>query len=479
MNNALKRLCPIRFSVVLAQLVVTIAVAGDNCPVKPDGSFVPAAGVSALLAAQPDGRIFARISNSVVRLDLGGSIDPGFIPIHATNLYGWPGIYNLVVRPDGRVLVAGGFKEINRVPRHGIARLQADGTLDLEFNVSPSLLDALVGDPAILAIQADGGILMGGSFSGPADTEGVRSLTLIRLFADGTLDPSFDARTALLPYSGWHRDIASLLPQPDGRILIVSGMYPTTRGPIYHLFRLNSDGSLDNGFEPPQSSNDGILPVGLQSDGKLIAVETLGSRGGMSKSLVRLASDGSADDNFSRALEDQRIGSGSVEAAVVQPDGNILIAGSRPSAEGKTWHGLFRLNQDGIREADCELELPQDWRVRTMLLVPHSAVFLAGDFQVVDGQTHEGIVRVQLNPPAPTFKGISRTLDGRVRLSLATEPGKTYQVQASVDLVNWVLNRTVNGTGEVIEIEDAAAPYAPRRFYRVVEPGRQVTMQLE
>ena len=65
----------------------------------------------------------------------------------------------------------------------------------------------------VLAVQADGLILLGGSFSVPSDTEGVRSQTLIRLFADGTRDTSFDARDALLPYAGWHRAIASLLPQ--------------------------------------------------------------------------------------------------------------------------------------------------------------------------------------------------------------------------------------------------------------------------
>jgi hypothetical protein len=35
---------------------------------------------------------------------------------------------------------------------------------------------------------------------------------------------------------------------------------------------------------------------------------------------------------------------------------------------------------------------------------------------------------------------------------------KTYQLQASVNLANWVFSGTVNGTGEMIEIEDAVAP---------------------
>jgi len=291
--------------------------------------------------------------------------------------------------------------------------------------------------------------------------------------ADGTLDAGFDARNALLPYSGWHRAIASLLPQPDGKILFVSGIYPTTRGPIFHLFRLNSDGSLDIGFEPPQASNDGILPVGLQPDGGLIALEIFGNNAGVNKSLMRLGGDGSADESFTWALENQRIGgSGSVEAAAVQSDGKILVVGARPLEDGNAWSGLFRLTQNGVRDPDYELELPPDWRVTTILPLSNGGVILAGDFQFVNGQPHAVIVRIQFNAPALEFKSIARSTEGRVRLSLATEPGKTYQLQASVDLVNWVFSRTMNGTGEMIEIEDAEAPHAPRRFYRVVETGR-------
>jgi uncharacterized delta-60 repeat protein len=463
---------PLNRLVLGRQNAATVRILDDDGPVKPDRSFVPATGVSGFLAVQADGKIFAMLSNRVVRLDLGGSIDPGFIPIEATNLYGWAGVYGLAVQSDGKVLVAGGFEEINGVPRHGIARLAADGTLLPAFAVSPALLDSLIGGACILAVQADGRILLGGSLSIPGETESV-NLTLARIFADGTPDTGFDARNAMLLYSGWHRAIASLLPQPDGKILVVSGLYPTTRGPFYHLFRLNSDGSLDVGFEAPEDSNDGILPVGLQPDGQLIGLKTFGNKAGLNKSLVRLGSDGSEDENFTWTLEDQGIGgAGSVQAAAVQSDGKILVVGERPSGDGSTWSGLFRLTRNGVRDPDYELELPPDWRVTTILPLSNGGVVLAGDFQFVNGQPHAAIVRIQVNAPAPEFKSISRSPDGRVRLGLATEPGKTYQLQASVDLVTWVVCRTLKGAGEMIHVEDTEAPNAPRRFYRAIEIRR-------
>jgi uncharacterized delta-60 repeat protein len=460
---------PLNRLVLGRQNTATVRILDDDGPVKPDRSFVPATGVSGFLAAQPDGKIFAVLSNLVVRLDPGGSIDAGFIPIQATNDYGWAGIYGLAVQSDGKVLVAGGFEEINGVPRRGIARLAADGTLLPDFTVSPTLLDSLIGAACILAVQADGRILLGGSLSIPGETESV-NLTLTRIFADGTPDTGFDARNALLPYSGWHRDIASLLPQPDGKILLVSGLYPTTRAPFYHLFRLNSDGSLDVGFEAPEASNDGILPVGLQPDGQLIALKTFGNKAGLNKSLVRLGSDGREDEGFGRALEQQGVGgSGSVESAAVQSDGRILVVGTRRLEDGGAWSGLFRLTQNGIREPDFELELAPDWRVTTILPSSNGGVILAGDFHFVNGQPNAAIVRVQVNAPAPKFKSISRSPDGRVRLCFAAEAGKTYQLEVSVDLLNWVFSRTLQATGEMMEVEDTETPNAPRRFYRVVE----------
>jgi hypothetical protein len=179
------------------------------------------------------------------------------------------------------------------------------------------------------------------------------------------------------------------------------------------------------------------------------------------------------DESFAWALENQRIGGfGSVEAVAMQSDGKILVVGARPLEDGNTWAGLFRLTQNGVREPDYELELPPDWRVRTILPLSNGGVILAGDFQFVNGQPHVVIVRVQFNAPVLEFQSITRSPDGRVRLRLATAPGKTYQLQASVDLVNWVFSRTMNGTCEMIEVEDAEAPNAPRRFYRVVETGR-------
>src|SRR6476660_7666755 len=95
-----------------------------------------------------------------------------------------------------------------------------------------------------LAVQADGKILVGGDFTmlDPAvtvfDGTGTR---FGRLFPDGTLDRAFANTWADQP-------VETIALQPDGKIL-VGGSFTILCGSLRnHLARLNADGTLDAGF---------------------------------------------------------------------------------------------------------------------------------------------------------------------------------------------------------------------------------------
>src|SRR5476651_2660840 len=69
-----------------------------------------------------------------------------------------------VVQPDGKILIGGDFTTLSpnggvAVTRNHIARLNSDGTLDTAFNPNAN------GAVNVIAVQADGKILVGGSFS--------------------------------------------------------------------------------------------------------------------------------------------------------------------------------------------------------------------------------------------------------------------------------------------------------------------------
>src|SRR6266498_407490 len=89
------------------------------------------------------------------------------------------------IQPDGKIIVGGRFNKIGGLGRTNIARLYPDGTVETNFHptvygISPEV--------RCVAIQTNGQILVGGSFSTLAGTN--RS-NIGRLNSDGTVDTNF------------------------------------------------------------------------------------------------------------------------------------------------------------------------------------------------------------------------------------------------------------------------------------------------
>jgi RNA polymerase sigma factor (sigma-70 family) len=161
----------------------------------PDGTIDPTFHVDATfpasgfgpMALQKDGKILI----SSVRLNSDGSRDTNFlvkvIRVGSTVSY-IPGSF--AVQRDGKILIGGGFNQVNGVARTGIARLNSDGSVDRTFDPG-SGLGPLIPKPfgpslsvKSLVLQPDGKILLGGSF----DTfNGVSRDRIIRVFGDPPL----------------------------------------------------------------------------------------------------------------------------------------------------------------------------------------------------------------------------------------------------------------------------------------------------
>src|SRR5207247_6483125 len=121
--------------------------------------FIILAGIFlALLGLGGFSNMFAQPKISLPTTDGGSALD-GFDP----NANG--PVYVVVVQPDGKILIGGGFTTLSPnggspVTRNHIARLNPDGTLDNAFD--PNANDFV----NAIAVQADGKILAGGVFTG-------------------------------------------------------------------------------------------------------------------------------------------------------------------------------------------------------------------------------------------------------------------------------------------------------------------------
>jgi uncharacterized delta-60 repeat protein len=253
-------------------------------------------------------------SEQILRLNSDGSIDASFAPATVGSPDTFPDVQQIVVQPDGRILVLGVFATFGGDDaRDGIVRLMPDGTVDSSF------LPVTVTSVNSGAVQADGKILIGGLFS---TVNGVAKAGVARLNVDGSLDSSFQP-------TGFTRlsRVRSIVVQPDGLILL-SGNFRigNPSGPRMPVIRTDANGTFDSTFD--SSGLVGVITTGRdlarQPDGKIVAV--------INNSIYRLNSNGSNDNSFRRpVLNDATVNPptslGTPVSVQLYSDGRMLVGG--------------------------------------------------------------------------------------------------------------------------------------------------------
>ncbi|MDF3129338.1 choice-of-anchor D domain-containing protein [Kiritimatiellaeota bacterium B1221] len=262
------------------------------------------------VAIQDDGKILAGGSftalhedgsyqYNLARFHPDGQLDESFTTQISST------VNNILIQPDGRILVAGKFETVNGDDNKYIVRLESDGSVDSSFH------PAVTREVKSIALRADHKILVGGSF----DYVGGEEKNKIALLnTDGSLAPSFTASL--------NGNVECLRIQPDQKIL-VSGFFNQVNGITRDNFvRLNADGSLDTTFQSGFTS--GIRSISLQTDGKiLVLIYDLGSI----HQIYRLLPDGSTDPSFVDAV------SRGYHAMLAMPNGDVLEGGYQYSPE--------------------------------------------------------------------------------------------------------------------------------------------------
>ena len=262
-------------------------------------------------------------------------------------------IHSMAVQADGKILVGGSFTMLGGQSRSNLGRLNPDGTLDSAFNPTANQ------PVACWAVQPDGKILAGGLFT---TLGGQPRGAIDRLYPDGTLDPTFNP--------GESSEVNSLAVQTDGKIL-VGGWFTTLGGqPRRNLGRLNPDGTLDITFNPQASGE--VRSLAVQTDGKILVGGDIYMLGGhFLSNLGRLNPDGTLDSAFSSTIDN------SVDAIALQADGKILIGGAFGGA-------LRRLNPNGTPDATFDAGIPlSDWDpywIYSLAVQTDGKILAGGDF---------------------------------------------------------------------------------------------------
>lgn len=196
----------------------------------------------------------------IVRLNHDGSRDESFDAGSGANNT----ITCLSVQADGKIIVGGNFTMFNNIPRNRIARLNADGSLDHEFDpgfgVQPF---GGVNSPVVYAIDLlENGMIIAAGIYKMFDSIPVNGI--VRLYPDGHLDTTFSNIEGTLR-------IQSLLVQPDNKMVIGGRFFPTDTSLAGHFGRLNADGSIDTTFQTGTGFNNFVEAMALQEDGNILA----------------------------------------------------------------------------------------------------------------------------------------------------------------------------------------------------------------
>lgn len=264
------------------------------------------------------------------------SLDTSFKPIFASQ-----GIVNdIVVQPDGNILIAGYFDRYSNTAANSILRLKPDGTIDQTFNsgkgaqYTNSQPGAIIYD---IELQPDGKILITGTFDSFNDV--LRS-GIVRLNTDGSVDLTFVPSVPTRLYNFGNGDFLQL--QADGKTL-----YYRTSETGNKLFRLNTNGTLDASFITGAglgfNTNTAIYGFAILSSGKIMVCGQFSTYNGFSAgNILRLNADGTPDNTFNIGTDN------TIFEIRTQPDGKIILAGGFTKINNAPKFFMARIDEDGV-----------------------------------------------------------------------------------------------------------------------------------
>lgn len=380
--------------------------------------LLPAAD-GGLFCAGSFSRVSDRAFSGLLKLSADGAIDTRFAAprftvaaeLEAGFEYGT--ITAIARQADGKLLLGGTFAGVEGRPANNLVRLNSDGAIDDTFAIGAGF----DGEVSHLALQADGKILVAGGFSRVQGTE--RDM-LARLQPDGLIDTTFNARLGPRGYGAVC--VASL---PSGEVL-VGGYFETVAGVSRPSFaRLSATGQLDWTFT--HSIHSGVVShILVLPDSRFYLA---GNFREPNPQIARFLPDGRWDTSFRAAAFPA-----DVLDILPFPDGRLLVAGAFVQTGTDTRNALALLLENGAPDPLFDAGLGPQSFVRRLAPTAAGEIYLAGTIRASVESPWQRVgrllglpVRPRLfTPPAPSSP-----------VTVATVPGLSHVLEASPNLTDW------------------------------------------
>jgi|GEM_PF-2230755 len=348
-------------------------------------------------------------ANRLARLNSSGTLDVAFNTTTGANA----ALLSGAVQTDDKVVIGGEFTSYDGALRNRIARVNTNGTNDATFTPGTGANDRVFA----VAIQSDGQILIAGDFT---DYNGTGRTRIARLNTDGTLDGTFN------PGTGANGRIREIIIRPDGKIFICGAFTNYDGTNRNRLALLNSNGTLDTGFNPGSGANGEIFGMALQSDGRPVVTGEFANYDGTARTRVaRINTNGTLDTGFNP-------GSGfnfTAYKPAIQSDGKVVVAGAYNSFDGNTANCVVRLNSNGSFDATYNTGAGATAFALFVALQTDGKAVYAGNFTALGTTQAIRVGRLNTNgSPDTGFNPGSGTNGGTIRAIAKQSDGKIISV---------------------------------------------------
>jgi uncharacterized delta-60 repeat protein len=387
--------------------LLTVNPAGDRAGLPDPNSFTNAGanGTVYALLRLPSGRILiggdftavdGKPRSGLARLFSDGSLDETFNIVEPLKLR----VRCLAAEDEDHFLV-GGILSGAKGDVFQLARVVGSGGIDTRFRVNAGV----EGRVDSILIYTNGVIFIGGSFQ---QINGVIRGNLARLNEDGSVHAAFDGMV------GANGPVYALARDGTGKIW-VGGDFSTFDGKVCPGFaRMLDSGAL----EPPALSLSAVPggrvhAISTRRDGGVaLAGQFAFGTGGEERALLQFSTTGELELQNSRT---EAIGlRRELFAVAIQPDNKLVVGGSfsglRFDVTSTGRHGLARIDSTATLDLAFDSEAgPEGFRseesIRAIVLDPDGNLLVAGGFCSVAGLPRGGVTRIiGTNPPSAGFE---------------------------------------------------------------------------
>ncbi len=385
------------------------------------------------------------------KTSLSGSLDPVWESAAVQKI---GNVSAAAVDPSGRLYVAGLVSTDDAFRTQDLVRLTSTGDRDPTFPTA-RLLSAWGLAASTLLPLPNGQLLVGGSFD---EIAGAPRNKLARLNADGQVDQSFDPGTVLLDYFSF---VDAICVQRDGGVLVGGRNQGASSVAV---LRLRPDASLDTNFTliPSWSETHRIIE---DSAGKILIAGDF-QADAQRNGIARLNPDGTVDLSFKSQPGNARTGYATINDVLLHPDGKLVVAGAFDTLNGSDATGIARLNADGSLDTSFSFPAePPDGAITKLVISADGSIFLTGDFSRINAAERLGLAKLT---PLPTLTAHTWDSVGGFHFSVSAGTGKRVRIESSTDLRSWKILGSYAPSNWPLEIIHASSP-DPIQFYRARE----------